>query len=260
MLNTLSFADKFKFDPDFAFAIGVEREFFITDHLGKFAPKAHLILDEIKNPMAGAGSFSYELSACQIESQSVPCFTERDIIKCQKILDAELYQSAASLGLKIKSIEVAPRNLPLETFKDPQNRYQRIATSMSKRRLSAACRVAGTHIHIGMPDKETALRVYNKVIKHNHKLCIVGDKSFGKRLELYQRVTPRYSPIPYSSWQEFEDYASKEGFKQNPRNCWHMIRLTIHGTIEFRNFGATSDLNELTSWAMICKNLCLQYQ
>ena len=127
---------------------------------------------------------------------------------------------------------------------------------MPREILSAACRVIGTHVHVGMPDWETALRVYNKVIPHTAMLCEKGNGSFGERLELYKQMAPNWNPSPYVDWDAYYQAAVRGGFTEDPRKCWTLIRISVHGTIEFRMFGATASIDKVVSWAELCHSLC----
>ena len=107
-----------------------------------------------------------------------------------------------------------------------------------------------------MPDHETALKVYNQTILFCDELCILGDGSNGRRLKIYKIVAPKYKPVPYLDWEDYFKFANENGFVGDSRNCWHLIRISKHGTIEFRMFGATKDLDKIHEWAYVCRELC----
>jgi gamma-glutamyl:cysteine ligase YbdK (ATP-grasp superfamily) len=244
-----AFRQLFNFDQSKVMFVGVEREFFTTDNQGNIVPKAKLVLENAN------GSFGYELSACQVESRIGPCRLEclmANLIKADESL-TEYFRLA---GVNCGTYEVAPVDMPLDVYLDPSGRYQEIVKRMPREILLAACRVIGTHIHIGMPDHETALRVYNRVIEKCNMLCALGDGSLGERLDIYRTVAPDCRPGLYESWKEFHDYARAKGFDQDLRKCWTLIRISKHGTIEFRMFGATSSLEKIVSWAKLCHDLC----
>lgn len=229
--------------------VGVERECFLTRN-GRIVPIAPEIVPAINHPAVG-----YELSACQLEYRVGPSDIGniRDDIKAMEkvINDAE-----KKLGFERKFMEVAPDDMLLDVYPDPGGRYQKIAESMPRDVLLAACQVAGTHIHIGMKNADVALATYNRVIPHWKHLAAFGDNSKGKRLALYQKVAPFCVPPEYGSWTEFHQSATKRGFSENPRNCWDLIRISKHGTIEFRMFGATDDLDLIQLWISACYTAC----
>jgi carboxylate-amine ligase len=248
------FQARFKFFSKHAFKFGIEREFFLADREGRIVPMAKEVYEALYAKWGDI--FTYELSACQIESRSEIVSMELLLVHlgdCEQKLDRVLGQ----FGLQKLYLEVAPDDMPLDVYPDPSGRYARLKAEMSREILLAACRVAGTHVHVGMPDAETALRVYNRVISHSDELCLMGDNSEGRRLRIYRQVAPQCDPEPYESWEHFHEVAQREGFANNPRNCWRLIRLTRHGTIEFRMFGVTESLTRVVEWAMRCRNLCL---
>jgi gamma-glutamyl:cysteine ligase YbdK (ATP-grasp superfamily) len=218
---------------------------------GKIVP----IAPEIIPQLAGRGNYGYELSACQLELRTDPVRLEHASETLRKAQDL-LSEHEAMFDFKASHIEVAPIDMPLDVYPDPTGRYQVITKNMPTEILRAACRVAGTHIHIGMADPQQAVRAYNAAIRKWPELCRLGDKSQGERLEIYKVMAPDFNPPEYAGWEEFEKYAASRGFTENPRNCWHLIRISMHGTIEFRMFGATPCTNEIAHWAEFCHDIC----
>lgn len=264
------FRARFRYAPELAGRIGVERERFIIDKTGAIVPASAEVLAHIGNNYRGyarwptcevepslATQAKPELSACQIETVTTPC----DLTRLRSELehwDSMLGQAFADLGYRELHAEVAPADMPLDVYPDPSGRYESIAASISHEALVAACRVAGTHVHIGMPDHETALRVYNAVLKRFGELCELGNGSFGERLAIYRQMAPGYLPLPYDGWHHFYERAVREGFADDPRKCWTMIRISVHGTIEFRMFGATDSVARIVRWAERCHDLCMR--
>jgi|SRR3989344_6135215 len=266
MKSIESFQKQFSFRPEGAFLVGVERECFIADDRGRIVPKAPLVIQHVKNSgwhdrcnegtrICPGDLIGYELSACQIETRTIPtCVSSlRSELEWP---DRELGRSLQELNLKPLHIDVAPDDMPLDVYPDPTGRYAAITQNMSREVLLAACQVAGTHVHIGMPDHETALRVYNRLTEHNEELCQYGGGLCGKRLEIYRKVAPNREPPVYANWTAFLDAANAKGFADNPRNCWTLIRISVHGTIEFRMFGATDSIDRIVEWADHCHRLC----
>ena len=262
------FKQQFNFRQAGAFQVGVERECFITDGGGNIVPAAPAVIDYVqRNGWRGrnepevrihpAEALGYELSACQLETRIGPCrITE--LAGALAWPDRELADSLRQLGLQALYLEVAPDDMPLDVYPDPSGRYARIVETMSRERLLAACQVTGTHVHIGMPDHETALRVYNHVIGRCTELCEQGDGSSGRRLAIYRKVELNPEPPSYESWEDFFSKALLKKFADNPRDCWTLIRVSIHGTIEFRMFGSTSSLERIEEWANRCLELCVE--
>lgn len=266
VLDLEGFKNQFKFNPELAFRVGIERECFVADLSGRIMPKAALVIQHVqKNGWRVNGSsekinpgdmLGYELSACQIETRTKPSEI-MEVMSALQSPDSGLRNSLQELGLQALYLEVAPDDMPLDVYPDPTGRYAEITRAMSHEVLLAACQVAGTHVHIGMPDHDIALRVYNRLTEHCEELCRSGDGSSGKRLEIYRKVAPERDPPVYKDWQDFFTAANKKGFAKNPRDCWTLIRISIHGTIEFRMFGSTDSLSQIKQWADLCHTLCL---
>lgn len=189
-----NFSKKFHFRKDGKLAVGVERECFVTDLRGNIKP----ISERILKFLVDRSKFGFELSACQLEDRVGPVHIE-GLMPSLYANDMILRSAEAMLIFRRKFSEVGPPDMPLDVYPDPTGRYQKIVKNMPQHILSAACRVIGTHIHVGMPDKETALKVYNKVIKKIEKLCKMGDGSGGERLKIYKVMAPDFSPPGYDS-------------------------------------------------------------
>ncbi|MEI8344043.1 MAG: hypothetical protein WCF93_03785 [Candidatus Moraniibacteriota bacterium] len=245
------FMKKFDFRKELGMFIGIERESFLTNLEGKIVP----IASDVLKILVDRQRFGYELSACQLEDRIGPCkineVKEKLIMNKVEIQDAE-----RRLGFRRNHYEIAPVDIPLDIYPDPTGRYQKIAENISADILLAACRVIGTHVHVGMPNADTALRVYNQVCDDCERLCVMGDGSNGERLKMYELMAPDYVPKKYKNWKDFYENASQKGFVLDPRRCWDLIRISVHGTIEFRMFGATNDLEKIVDWAQECHRLC----
>jgi len=250
MSDITAFRNRFNFRGDMGLFVGVERECHLVDKGGSIVPMAAEVLSIINDE-----HFGYELSACQLESRTDP-------VRIISLKDALLRNDEVArfalnkLSLGCSHKEVAPFDMPLDVYPDPSGRYQQITKNMPVEILRAACRVIGTHVHVGMPDHETALRVYNKVIGHTNELMSLGDGSNGERLEIYRMMAPDATSKAYASWDDFYSTACEKGFDQDPRKCWTLIRISVHGTIEFRMFGTTNDLDTIVGWASRCFGLC----
>ncbi len=251
-MDTREFVAQFNFRNSGGGLVGVERECFLTDPNGTIQPISSLVLKQLN----GNGHFGYELSACQLEDRVGPCALNM-LAQGLEENDWLMAEAEKSLGFRRSYTEVAPVDMPLDVYPDPTGRYQRITADMPREVLIAACRVAGTHVHIGMPDPETAMKVYHQAIPHLDELVRMGDNSYGERMQIYWVMAPDRMPRHYpGSWHEFHEYARNAGFESNPRNCWHLIRISIHGTIEFRMFGSTPDNAKIEAWARRCHEIC----
>lgn len=250
-----AFRSRFTFAPPLVGHVGVERECFIVDNQGTIVPRAPELLNVLEKHDP-TKRFGYELSASQIEGHTGPCRVE-ELEEQLEEGDRLLQRGLNELGLNVSYVEVAPSTMPLDVFPDPTGRYATIVEKMPKRVLLAACRIIGTHVHVGMPNHEIALNVYNRVIRHCDELIALGDNSCGERLRIYHEVKPDCLPKRYENWLAFHRIAVKEGFEVDLRNCWSLIRISKFGTIEGRMFGASPLPSRVVHWARTFHNLCM---
>jgi len=255
MKTAEEFKVQFGFDSTRNLFVGIEREAYLLDldPPGKIMPLAVKVLDYLGSQN---GHFGYELSACQLEWRVGPCSLSR--LKNRLIKDERILTNAErKLGFKRSLVELpCTEDFPLDVYPDPTGRYQVIKKKLSREVLAAACRAISTHIHIGMPSHKTALRVYNKVIRYFDELCELS----GRCLDNYKIVVPKHEPPCYSSWKNFYETAIKQKFVDNPRDCWYLIRISVHGSIEFRMFGATENIDRIVTWAKFCHKICQEAQ
>jgi len=83
------------------------------------------------------------------------------------------------------------------------------------------------------------------------RLTLIGDHSHGRRIETY-RIMAQTEGIPpkFSSFEDLIAYIEKHG---GEKNVWDLVRYKPStGTVEFRMFGSTSDVNEVIKYASSC--------
>jgi len=247
-----NFLEKFKFVPENAGLVGVERECFLADSEGNIAAISPFVLRILGGPN---DSFGPELASIQLEDRIGPI---KISALAGELKEREKFLASAEEKFHFKRLflEVAPTNVPLTVYPDPTGRYQTIVKNLPRHILDAGCRVAAIHVHVGMKDHETALKVYNKATEHLDELMSMGDFSSGHRFGLYKMMAPNWKPRPYRNWRDYCRKAVFEGFYTDPRKCWTLIRISVHGTIEFRMFGSTNDLKRIVESAKRCLSIC----
>ncbi|MBI5732781.1 hypothetical protein HY967_02350 [Candidatus Jorgensenbacteria bacterium] len=241
------FMRRFDFRKEFEGYIGIERERFLVDKDGMPIPQADLFLTA-----AGDKRFAHELSRCQIEDRTEP---HRDIMRLKLNLfenDSLVYKTTSEIGSGAAMYEVASATMPLEVYPTP--RYENIVKRITREQLIAACRVAGVHIHIGVRDMNEALVVYGILREKLSELSHLGDHSSGERLTLYKTMATKWEPPTYANVEDFYEVARIHGFDDSPRNCWHLIRISVHGTVECRMFGATDQADEIINWVELIQS------
>ncbi len=252
-----SFLGKFNFNPEKTLYVGIERESFTTVD-GIILPLTPKILPLIERENPVSQIFSYELSACQLEMKYGP-FRIEDVYNGLISANDELAKIEKKLDFISYFADVAGQEISLEVYPDPTGRYGILASTLTKEVLHAACYVAGTHVHIGMPSAEDALRVYNKVCSHARELISLGDNSRGERIRYYSLMSKELYPAEHLDINSWFLHSRNNNYCEDPRKCWTLIRISVHGTIEFRMFGSTPNLQKVNEWAEKCHNLCKKY-
>lgn len=247
MTSLSAFLALFNFQPELRFHLGVEEEYLIVRN-GRPVPEAEQVLLGLAD-----ASFTYELSACQIEHRTSPVPTPQAASGAYLRGREQLQAALARMGLALRVRAVASRGMPLDVY--PDERYYTIAQSLGVDKLRAACRVMGTHVHVGIGSADEALVVYNALVSNMPALLRMCGARNRERLGLYRVVQPECIPPQYSSLQAWYAQAIQDGFVDNPRNCWHLIRISRHGTVEVRLFPATGDVRKIQQWAGAVQNI-----
>lgn len=252
-----SFFQRFNYDSKKTLYVGIERESFTTRN-GKILPLTPELLPLIELGIPKFQSFGYELSACQLEMRYGP-YHISDVSKGLVLANGELKKFEDSLNFSCYFADIAGGEIPLDVYPDPTGRYAKIVATLSPSVLHAACYVAGTHVHIGMPNADDALRVYNNLPKHVSELIDMGDGSQGERMRYYKLMTSSIEPKTHKNIKAWVQDALDKKYYEDPRKNWSIIRLSIHGTIEFRMFGSTPDISKINQWVNTCHDLCSMY-
>lgn len=247
-----------KFNRELAHNFGIEQEAFLYSMNG--SSKKSLPLPKSKEFLETVGretdshKWTDELSACQVEYRTDP---HRELTQVEADLrhgHKQGQQVASQLNSKLIYQEVAPFSMTLQPSSHTP-RYQQVAKSLPKKIMRAASRVAAVHIHYGCEDLEHAVRVYNRLTGHITTFMKLGDHSKGKRLKLYTQMAPDFMPPRYQSVEHFLQVAKEEGFSDNLRQCYHLVRISPYGTVELRALGNTADVGEIMSWVRLVRDL-----
>jgi len=243
------FLEKFDFREDGRGLLGVEVEYFLAKPKPPFcpAPAAYEFL------LGMEGSWGYELSACQVEHHTRPTASLSVLLQELQQGLAEGKSRAEAIGLRLCPVEVAPEDMDLSVYTQDE-RYRELGGKLPIDILRAASQVAGTHIHFGVGSIEEAIRVHNALAEHTDEFLRMGDHSEGERIRLYRMMAPACTSTPFQSPQHFCDEMRDRGFRDNPRNCWTFVRISIHGTVEVRAFGIPRDPSETIVWAQAIRD------
>jgi carboxylate-amine ligase len=150
------------------FSIGVEEELLLVAGDGRPADDAEEVLGRL--PAGLPGEATSELHACEVEIVSPPAATAAAAVGVLSELRAAVIATgAAPIGCGLQ-----PATPAGEHGITPKPRYRRIRDLLGE---AAVTPVAGMHVHVGMPDPDTAIRAFNGLRRHLPLLQALGANS-----------------------------------------------------------------------------------
>ena len=247
---------------DHTFTLGIEEEFAIVD------PKTRELRSHIQEILEGGKVMLKE----QIKPEMHQSVVELGTQICQSIVEArahvtdlrsKLAELAGRSGLKIASVGTHPFSHWRDQLITQGERYQEIVKDMQQ--LARANLIFGLHVHIGIPDRETAIHVMNQAryfLPHIYALSVnspfwVGQNTGlkGYRLKIFERFPRTGIPDAFESLSEYEDYCKllvKTGCVDNAKKIWWDIRLhPFFDTLEVRVCDAQSRVDDTLAMAAL---------
>jgi carboxylate-amine ligase len=184
------------------FSLGVEEELHLVDgETHALTPVATDILARIGVP---EGRAAHEAYAAQIELRSPPCADASEV----RTALAENRAAAMAAGATLLGAGLHPTDTWGESAIVDEPRYAEVVDSM--RDLFGRTPEAALHIHVGMPDAETTIAVFNGLRRHLPLLIGLTANSpwwFGRdsglasaRWALVRSYPGRGIPPAFESW------------------------------------------------------------
>jgi carboxylate-amine ligase len=246
------------------FTLGIEEEFAIVD------PETRELRSHIQEILEGGKVMLKEQIKPEMHQSVVELGTEI----CQSIVDArrhvielrsKLAELAARSGLKIASVGTHPFSHWRDQLITQGERYQEIVKDMQQ--LARANLIFGLHVHVGIPDRESAIHVMNQAryfLPHIYALSAnspfwVGQNTGlkGYRLKVFERFPRTGIPDAFESLSEYEDYCKllvKTGCVDNAKKIWWDIRLhPFFDTLEMRVCDAQSRVDDTLAIAALAQ-------
>jgi glutamate---cysteine ligase / carboxylate-amine ligase len=113
----------------------------------------------LEKARGNAGTLKQELHACQVELITDVCTTTGEAITAL----ADMRRAARATGAGLLGAGTHPSALLGSAEITDQDRYEEIRHLLGD---AAVTPVAGLHIHVGMPDAETAISAFNGLREH----------------------------------------------------------------------------------------------
>jgi glutamate---cysteine ligase / carboxylate-amine ligase len=244
------------------FTLGIEEEFAIID------PETRELRSHIQEILEGGKVLLKEQIKPEMHQSVVELGTEI----CSSVAHArehviELRSKLASLagkaGLRIASTGTHPFSHWRDQLITEGERYKEIVKDMQQ--LARANLIFGLHVHVGIPNRESAIHVMNQAryfLPHIYALSVnspfwVGQDTGlkGYRLKVFERFPRTGIPDAFESLSEYEDFCKllvKTGCIDNPKKIWWDIRLhPFFDTLEMRVCDAQSRVDDTLAIAAL---------
>ncbi|MDP2138020.1 MAG: carboxylate-amine ligase [Candidatus Didemnitutus sp.] len=231
--------------PKHQFTLGIEEEFQIVDpvtrelksHIEEIIEGGKIILKERVRP---------ELHQSVVEVGTDICQDIGDARKSVTGLRTDLARLARQSELRIAAAGTHPFSHWHDQKISIGERHQGVLNDLQQ--VARANLIFGLHVHLGMPDRETAIHLQNTAryflphifaLSTNSPFWVGRNTGYASyRLQVFQRFPRTGIPDLFESVNEFDDYVNllvKTGCIDNAKKIWWDIRLhPIFHTLEFR--------------------------
>jgi glutamate---cysteine ligase / carboxylate-amine ligase len=232
-----------RFGTGTPFSIGVEEELFLVDPVtGAQANASAAVLERLGEV---SGRVERELHACQVELISRVHTSAGDAV--QELV--RLRGAVVGTGAGILAAGTHPSAAEGDAEITDKERYERIHFLLGD---AAVTPVGGLHIHVGMPDSETAIRVFNglrrdlpllQALAANSPFRHGRDTGLASAREVTLRAWPRSgAPRAMRDFGDFVEMTRRLTRAADvPDYTWFWWKLRPHprlGTVEVRALDA----------------------
>jgi glutamate---cysteine ligase / carboxylate-amine ligase len=244
------------------FTLGIEEEFAIVD------PETRELRSHIQEILEGGKVTLKEQIKPEMHQSVVELGTDicRDIADARQHvtkLRSDLAALAGKAGLRIASVGTHPFSHWRDQLITEGERYKEIVRDMQL--LARANLIFGLHVHVGIPNRESAIHVMNQAryfLPHIYALSVnspfwVGHDTGlkGYRLKVFERFPRTGIPDSFESLSEYEHYCKllvKTGCIDNAKKIWWDIRLhPFFDTLEVRVCDAQSRVDDTLAIAAL---------
>ncbi len=232
------------------FTLGVEEELFLVDPVdGSQVNASTAVLGRVRAP--ATGRIERELHACQVELITDICAEAAEAVEQLTVLR----RAVLATGTGLIGSGTHPAAAEGAADITDKSRYERIRELLGD---AVATPVGGLHIHVAMPDPETAIRAFNGLRAHLPALQALGanspfrhgrDTKLASAREVTVRGWPR-SNVP-RAMSDYSDFvAATERLvraAEVPDYTWFWWKLRPHprlGTVEIRALDAQTRLED----------------
>ena len=222
------------------FTIGLEEELFLVDpHDGHLVNSGAEVIEQLGE--LPRGDIKNELHKSQIELITGVCTTVTEAVAQL----CELRRAVLATGVGVVACGTHPTAVEGDSHFTEKRRYERIHELLGD---AGATPVCALHIHVGMPDADTAIRVFNGLRRHLPLLEALGanspyrhgrDTGLASARALTLRSWPR-AGVP-RAMADIDDFLASTArlsqVAEVPDYTFHWWKLRPHpriGTVEIR--------------------------
>jgi carboxylate-amine ligase len=260
--------DDLAFHPSAAPNFGVEVELQILDRQsGDLAPGAVRILKACQED--GVVGTAAELMQSMIEVKTGIC-ANVDAARDQLFARiGRVRNIASSLGYDLAMASTHPFHHTTTSTIFPGERYEKILERLQW--LTYQRVMFGLHVHVGMPDGDTAISVINLLVRYlPHLIALSANSPFwqgvdtglaSSRTALYRLLPHAGLPVYFADWKEFRDYCrvmldcgTISSFKDI---YWDIRPRPDFGTIEIRICDIPPTLSETLALVALVRTLVI---
>jgi carboxylate-amine ligase len=234
--------------------VGIEEEVMLLDPADwSLTERGDEVLSQAAEELAGR--CAAETHEASLELRTSPHATVRDAIDELSELRALLARDLDRMGIAAASSGTHPGPLADRTRVSPSSRYQVIHRTM--RGLARREPTFALHVHVGVPDRTSAIRLMNQLRAHLPLLLALSASSpflRGQATGLASNRTIVFNGFPrtgiprrfdgYADWVRTLDVLLRSGAIPEPTFLWWDVRPQPRlGTVEIRIMDAQPELS-----------------
>jgi carboxylate-amine ligase len=245
--------------------MGVEEEFLLLDaESGQLRQRGIEVLADADGQDA---DLQPELVRSQVESASPVCRTATELLASLRASRQELAASAEKHGLRLLACGTPILAEQGTQLVSPGDRYAQVAERFGA--LADTAVTSGLHVHIGMPDSETAVAVSNHIrswlpvllaLSTNSPFVDSADTGYASwRSLLWSRWPTAGTPPYFASLEDYEATVQgllRTGAAMDRRMIyWHARLSDRQPTLEVRVCDVTPTVDEAVLIALLIRGL-----
>ncbi len=245
-----------RFGESTPLSLGVEEELLLVDERRRLVADSERVLDEVTGP--AAKRVSSEIFATQIELKTGVCLGAEEALG--ELREAREAIAAAGFGLLGSGLHPADRAKRAALVAKP--RYDVVREDLGDLLRTPPC---GLHVHVGMPDPETAVRIANafrlylpvlQALSANSPFRGGADSGHASARTQVVRSYPRFQvPRMFRDYEDFcrvaDQLIAAAGVEDYTYIWWDVRPHPKLGTVEVRAVDVQTDAAGSTALAAL---------